>query len=393
MSRRALGGPRPVRRPRASPEERPYPTEAQLDLLKAALLPAAVATPAWRRWKARGIPLEMVDEASGRLYSQLWANREAAAIGGEDLPLLKGVYRQALANNAVTLGRGLDMTQALQDAGIPVIFIKGAAMIAIARGRLGLRRTVDADVLVPEADAPRALSALLAAGCQFEPGWTLSPPPIGIRHAATLVGPDHTKLDLHWWAFKVPGDDAVVFDAAREAVLLGRPVLIPSTTDALIMAVCHGFHRAPASPLRWIADATLIFDVEGDAIDWNILLERAGRPGVTLALHRGLDFLARELGLPVPPVVLAELARRPVSLRERAAHWAACNDPRVGASVLSELELHRTRRLHCPEGVPWDFLGHLAQATGVRTGKRRDVLERHGVRLVTRLVRGESLLR
>jgi hypothetical protein len=47
-----------------------------------------------------------------------------------------------LANNAVRLAEALDDSRLLAGAGIPVLFIKGAALIA-ATGRLGLRRNVD----------------------------------------------------------------------------------------------------------------------------------------------------------------------------------------------------------------------------------------------------------
>ena len=393
MTRRALRGALPVRRPRTSPEGRPFPTEAQLDLLKAAILPAEQAEPAWRRWKSRGIPLVEVDNASGRLFSQLWTNRSAAAIDEEDLPLLKGVYRQALASNAVTLNAAFETTQPLIEAGIPVVFIKGAAMIAAAGGRLGLRRIVDVDVIVPEADAERAVTALKAAGYQ-EKCPTGLPPAFVLHHAWTCIAPNESGLDLHWWAYKTPGDDRCVFETARPATLLGRTVLIPSATEMLVMTVAGAFVGAPPdSPLRWIADAMELFELDADHIEWDVLLQRAWRPGLTLGLLAGLEFLAREFDAPIPPYVLADLRRRPVTLRERGAHWAACHDPRVGLRLLHHLEMHRTRRLRDPVGVPRDFLGHLAQSTGARTGKRRDVFERHAVLVFQRIIKRESLLR
>lgn len=393
MTRRALRAAPPVRRPRTSPEGRPFPTEAQLDFLKAAVLPAEHAAPAWRRWKSRDIPLVEVDNASGRLFSQLWMNRSAAEIGDEDLPLLKGVYRQALASNAVTLSEAFQTTQPLIEAGIPVVFIKGAAMIAAAGGRLGLRRIVDVDVIVPESDAERAVASMKAAGYR-EKCPTGLPPAFGLYHAWTCQGENGSELDLHWWAYKTAGDDRCMFETARSATLLGRPVLIPSATEMLVMTVAGAFVGAPPdAPLRWIADAMLLFELEGDRIEWDVLLQRAWRPGLTLGLISGLEFLAREFGAPVPPNVLADLRRRPVTVRERGAHWAACHDPRVGLRLLFHLELHRTRRLHNPVGVPRDFLGYLAQSTGAKTGKRRDVFERHAVLVAQRIIRRESLLR
>ena len=325
------------------------PDEAQLDLLRAALLSADHAAPAWRRWKGRGFPLETVDGASARMLPQLWANRVAAGVGSEDIPLLKAVYRQALARNTVILRAALEATQVLTEADIPVLFIKGAATIAMSGRSLGLRPIADVDVLVPEADAERAVKLLTAAGYTAE-----NYPPIGVSHGFTLKRPDGSQLDLHWWAFKTAGDDRGMFDTAREATILNRRVLIPNATDCLAMIVGNAF-RQHGSPLRWISDAVLIFQMDSDAIDWNTLLERARRPGLTPALATGLDFLAREFAAPVPPQFVAELRGRPLSWRESAAHWAAMTKPR-SANVLEQLELQRAHHLYYRKNWSRHFL-------------------------------------
>ncbi|GAY17382.1 nucleotidyltransferase family protein [Mycobacterium sp. shizuoka-1] len=350
----------------------PFPTPAQLDLAKAALLPADVAAPAWQRWKGRGLTLETVDDASARLFSRLWANRESAGIDDEDLALLKGVYRQTLAHNAVALSAGLELTQSLVDAGIPVVFIKGAAMIAMAAGQLGLRRINDVDVLIPEADAVRAMALFRAAGCQVK--WEADETFIGTQHACTFRDANEAEIDVHWWAYKLAGDDQPVFDTAQPATLLGRDVLVPSATECLIGAVAGAFIGPSGSPLRWIADA--VFLLENSAIEWDYLLERAGRPGLTTGLTAGLTFLASEFDAAVPRRVIDELRRRPVGWRERGAHWAACEGRRPGRKLLFQLEQHRARRARYTADVPRDFLGHIAQVTGARTGRRRDVLRR-----------------
>jgi hypothetical protein len=325
------------------------PDEAQLDLLRAALLPAEQAAPAWRRWKERGLPLKTVDGASARMFPQLWANRVAAAVCSEDIPLLKAVYRQALARNIVILRASLEAAQVLTDADIPVLFIKGAATIAMTGGRVGLRPIADVDVLVPEADAERAVTLLQAAGYAAE-----SDPPIGVSHGFNLQRADGSPLDLHWWAFKTAGDDRPMFDTAREATLLNRTVLIPSATDCLAMVVANAF-RQGGSPLRWISDAVLIFRMDSDAIDWNMLLERARRPGLTPALATGLDFLAREFAAPVPPQFVAALRGRPLSWRESAAHWAAVTKPR-SAKMLEGLERQRAHHLYYRKSWSRHFL-------------------------------------
>lgn len=201
--------------------------------------------------------------------------------------------------------------------------------------------------------------------------------PFGLYHARPYECPNGSTLDVHRWAIKTASDDRVMFETARETTLLGQPVLIPSATECLVMAIGVAFSgRGLCAPMRWIADAMLLFEIEGDAIEWDVLLKRARRPGLSLGLAAGLDFLAREFGAPVPADVLTELRRRKVSWRERGAYWMAINDPpRVVGSLLFQLEQHRTQRLNYAAGVPRDFLGYLAQSPRVRTGKRRDVFK------------------
>lgn len=328
--------------PTIQPSDLHYPAlpdEAHLDLLRAALLPPVQAAPAWRRWKGSGRALETADGASARMFPQLWANRVAAGIDEDDVSILKAVYRQTLARNTVVLRAALEAAQVLTDADIPVLFIKGAAIIAMSGRSLGLRPIADVDVLVPEADAERAVTLLIAAGYSAE-----SYRPIGGVHGFTLKRRDGSQLDLHWWAFKTAGDDRGMFDTAREGTILNRQVLIPNATDCLAMAVANAFRRV-GSPVRWISDAVLIFEMDSDSLDWNLLLERADRPGLRPGLATGLDFLAREFAAPVPSHVLSALRGRPLSWQERVAHWAVVN--KVDSSeVFEELEFQRARHLH-----------------------------------------------
>lgn len=360
-----------------APEDLPFPTEAQTDLLKAALLPAGQAAPAWRRWKASGLRLDRVDDASCRVFPILWLNRDAAGIGAEDLPLLKGVYRGTFAANAGRLAAALDASQLLVTAGVPVVFIKGAAMLGLSGGRLGARRIDDVDLLVPEQGAETALSTLTAAGYQPDAGHQR----VGVFHAWHFRAPQGAPIDLHWWGFKLAGDDSAIFDTAAEAVLLGTSVLIPSVSECLIGAVGNAF-QIYGSPMRWIADAMFLLGGAGGDVDWDVVLARASRPGLALRLNRGLTYLAEEFSAPVPEYVLDDLRRRSVGWRERAAYWAAVARPPVGAAVLEQMDCHRARLLHTDRGLPRDLLWHLA----VRSGRRRRDIVRRAPRTALRAV-------
>ncbi len=358
-------------RRRVAPEDSPFPTPAQLDLLHAALMPAVQAAPAWKRWKARGFELQTVQDApSTRLFPLLWANREAAGIGAEDLPLLKGTYRSTFAANASRIHAALEASRILAEAGVPVLFIKGAALIAINAERTGLRAIDDVDLLVPEADALRAITALTTAG--YVDGKPDSRP-VGYSHARGYRAPSGAPIDLHWRAHKTAGDDSGFFDTAWEAELLGQPVRVPSATDCLMLTLTNAFQVFNSPRLRWIADASLLLN--GGGIDWDLLIKRARRPGVALRLRSGLKFMADEFQSPVPARVLEELEQLPVSWQERGAFWAATHQPVVGSQILGELESHQARRMHSRSDLPRGFVWHLAQASG--TGeRRRDVLRR-----------------
>lgn len=356
-----------ARQNRQRRENLPFPTDAQLDLVKAAIMPADQAAPAWRRWKSRGLQITDVDGPSFVLLPQLWANRAAAGVDERDLPLLKGVYRQTFANNAARLSAGLEAAHLLGEAGIATVFFKGGGVMALA-GRPGLRFIGDVDILVPEKDARRAIEVLSAAGYRS----VAAGPAVGMAHAWGCLNADGFSIDLHWWAFKPAGDDNTFFETAQQVTLLGRPALVPSATESLIVIVANAF-QVNGSPLRWIADAMLLFAIGGE-IEWDTLLDRARRPGLLPGLAVGLDYLAREFGAAVPAGVLDELRRRPVPWQDRVAFWAAVRRPTVGAGPLELIGRHRARRLHAPDSEPRDLFGYVARVKGA--GKRRHLLRR-----------------
>ena len=78
-----------------------------------------------------------------------------------------------MAAEAVRLQRLFD------DAGLPVLFLKGASLAAVAYGNLGLRSAKDIDLLVsPETLVP-ATALIVRAGYR-----RLDPPPISVRRSS-----------------------------------------------------------------------------------------------------------------------------------------------------------------------------------------------------------------
>jgi hypothetical protein len=356
--------------------ERSWPTPRQRELIVAATASDGRAAEAWRRWQRDGELLD-IDQPSYRLLPLLWSNRQAAAIDEEQLALLKGCYRQSLWRVHRTLAAGMEAVDTLGAAGVPTMLLKGAAILAARPAHIGIRPMDDVDILVKRPAAQRAIDALEAEGWHGVHG---TGGPVGVWHAVDLVRAEHERVDLHWSATVVPGDDQAIWDDARSASLLERSVLIPSPAFQLLTTCVHGVGAEPA-PVRWIADALLGLGA-GEAIDWQALVDEAVSRGVAVPLSQALSGLREHFDAPVPAEVLGRL-RRERGIGERLAHRAAAWSGRGGHYLI---ELHRYRRLRAindPDRAP-SFFAHCARRWGFDSGASlaRAVLPR-----LTQLVR------
>ncbi|HUB76957.1 MAG TPA: nucleotidyltransferase family protein [Solirubrobacteraceae bacterium] len=337
-------------------DERSWPTARQRELIIAATAPGERAAEAWQRW-LRGGDLLDIDQPSYRLLPLLWRNRTAAGIAAEHLALLRGCYRQSLWSVHRTLAAGMTAVDSLDAAGVPVMLLKGAAILASNPPHIGIRPMADVDLLVPRPDAARAVRALQAGGWDSVHGLLA---PIGVWHAVDLVRAEHERVDLHWSATSVPGDDRAVWADARRATLLERSVLVPSPTFQLLTTCVHGVGFDPA-PVRWIADALLILGGR-DQIDWPALLEEAVTRHVAVALGQALRELAGRFDAPVPDRVVRALSRR-LAPGERAAQRAAGGSGR-GADYVVELQRYRRLRAIGDPDRAGSFVGHCARRWG-----------------------------
>ena len=362
------------------PELGRWPTGRQADLIVAATANDERAAAAWQRWQDGGGDLQRLDEASSRLLPLLWSNRRAANIEADALMLLKGCYRHSLWMTHRILAGGSAALDTLDATGIPTLVLKGTAILARFPGEVGVRPINDVDILVRRADASGALAAL------ERHGWRPVNPtqrPIGVWHAIDLVRMAGERIDLHWSATVVPGDDGAIWREARSGDVAGRPVKVPSAGAELLITCVHGLGPDPA-PVRWIADALLILE-SGDPIDWPALVCEARRRGVAIALSAALSGLRSRFEADVPASVPRQLAGRPARVLERLAHRAA---GRTGRGSVYAVELHRYRRLRAinDSDRARTFVNHCARRWGfessaslVRAGVRRaGQLARHG---------------
>lgn len=257
-----------------------------------------------------GILLDVADQSDTPIPEPirlLW-HREAARIANA-----RRVHQETAAY----------LIRALDQAGMPAMLLKGAALSASLYHRPELRPSSDIDILVHPADAGRAVVVLTEHGC---------------RKGAHLLNarffPDHyyetelfatiphqVRIDLHArplrpLPYSVWLNDAEFWDDARAVALGPQSALIPSPENMLIHLAAHAaFHGG--TRLLWLYDLKRWADAYRDEINWTLFVDRCVRWQLTEAVLTALDRAAERLGPIVPAVVPTHLVRVHSSRAER----------------------------------------------------------------------------
>jgi hypothetical protein len=295
-----------------------FPDADQELLLKSALLPEIEARKAWSQWREhrRGSPTKGVRWIAGLICRNL-----GAVAGDLHLAELAAIAR----SEALRIWRAdADLAAALraiQNRGISVMLLKGAAIGHFAYDEAALRPRSDSDVLVPTSRVFEALQALRDAGMVAESAPS-SQGDLRWFHSCVLRSPSGTLLDLHWHLLSSSCSDRADEDfwaAARIHEWAGIRVLLLSPSDQLLHVLCHGLRWSSIRAPRWVADAVVLLRKEGTLIDWDRLDAQAASHRVLPAVREGLLYLHRN----VPGVVPAEaLWPQRFSRASRTDEWA-----------------------------------------------------------------------
>ncbi len=317
--------------------------------------------------------------AAQAVVPHLRANLTALGVDDELLGLFRGVHRYIWAQNQLLLNRMKPFLEALEEAGIPTLVLKGAGMVAGSRLDAGMRPMKDLDVLVPTGQTKAAVDVLVRRGLvpvlgmptwfvteyapTFECGWGFET----IEHDRSL------RLDLHWHATYVsrqPDADDDFWDAAREVDLRGVRTRALAPADELLVAIVHGLHWDPLPTYRWVVDAALVARGESGPVDFDRLVEQARRRRVTAMVTAGLDYLRREFAAPIPGGTIRALRRTlpgPVERLElRALRRPPWECDAVDRAVLRHQDSARQRvplgrRRVLPHRPPWAAIAERRQ--------------------------------
>ncbi|MBR5383108.1 MAG: nucleotidyltransferase family protein [Clostridia bacterium] len=222
----------------------------------------------------------------------------------------EGVYRAARVRNIYGVPRLKEQLRLLNEAGIPVMFLKGMAMRChYAPG--AAREMSDFDLAVPENRFTEAKEILLH---EDETGiGSVSP------YAVTIESPQK-NIDLHRWIFKRGGKpSSFVWEHAIPIDFQGMQVFVPDPQDMLIhLADSKARDLVQAShlgrKLMWIFDLRMIIEGMG-TVNWAEITERAERYGLSYYLRTVLPAFSK-----VFPELLSESDLKTYFSKEKKDH-------------------------------------------------------------------------
>lgn len=316
--------------------------------------------------------------------------------------------RQALEEEAraavareLLVGRELPrVLEALDHHAIHPLLLKGTALAYTHYPHPSLRSRSDTDLLIPPSDRERVPGALRALGyapsllCdgellfrQFE---LARDDDFGLSHA----------LDVHWAistqaAFADVLSYAEMWPRALAAPALGPHARIPSTVDALTLALIHpAMHHRNQPRLLWAYDVHLLAGAL-DPAGFEELVRHATEKGIAAVCAHGLRTARAWFGTPVPPAVLETLAAVPARSQPTAGYLRAgrswARETAAGLRALSRWQ----DRLRLLREIALPSPGYLLRAYRLAdTGLGRTLLPalylHRGVRGVLRVLSGRK---
>ena len=302
-----------------------WPTAQQELLLRAALLTGEPAIQAWERWISQ-VDINDLDQGSLRLAPLLGRNLSRMKVEHPQMNKLKGTHRHCWFSNQTLFFEMAGVVRTFQEAGIPVMILKGVALALLYYKDCGARRMEDFDILIPFERAADGLAIMRRYGWRPETAIPDHVPQSYFRavHSRGFTNNFNRTLDLHWHVLMEccqPDADADFWSAAVTTEIHGLKVFALSPTDQLLHVCVHGLRWNWMPPLRWVADAMAVLQ-NSPQIDWDRLVEQARKRQLILPLKGALEYLRRLLNAPIPSSVMRRLPELPVTSRERIEYEA-----------------------------------------------------------------------
>ncbi len=282
------------------------PSPAQELLLKAALSEGDEAVASWREYLKR-VAFDDTDYGSSRILPLVYKNLHRLGFDDPYMGRMKGIYRRTWAENQKNFQHLPGIFSAFREAGIPVLLLKGSALLLLCYRDFGLRGMGDFDVAVPVAKVREAVAILERR--QWRLCLEYPQLQIELHHAVHMQNPMREDLDLHWHVLGhryAEEFDRPFWEAARPLTYQGTELPSLQPSDHLLHVCLHGAAWSALSPLRWVADAHYI--AKHCEIDWDRVLSMGEFLGVIPALRATLPYMKARFSAPIPEDFLNRLS-------------------------------------------------------------------------------------
>ncbi len=221
---------------------------------------------------------------------------------------------------------------AFNDADIPLLAMKGAALHLLLYAHLNDRPMDDLDLLVHPEDLDRASHLLKTlGGVCGEPLVQENFCPCFHYEIEFSIGEVYpVKIDLHVRPFRplryarlVPTN---ALWANAQCIPIGRAtILVAGVEDMLIHLTAHAAIHG-CSQRKWLQDIKRWLAMHQHDIDWYKFLCTTKAWRLTLPVREGLRAVVREVGAECPAYVISELSYHRISIQDRLVLWQSQRD-------------------------------------------------------------------
>ena len=221
------------------------------------------------------------------------------------LQKLRLAYQENVARNLIFADELVQITQALDNAGIDSIAYKGPLLAKIAYGDVALRRFIDLDVMVRRADVLQAAQVLTERGYVASKDLTDEQQAMLLSSQHNLQFTSDSRrllVELHWQVSSHLFAASVTAEELwknLETAKLNGVALQTFAPDDLLFSLCVHGSRHLWERLAWIADIAHLLKGQPE-IDWNTLLKRAKQAQAERMFLLGVHLAVLLLRAPVP---------------------------------------------------------------------------------------------
>lgn len=200
-----------------------------------------------------------------------------------------------------------EVLRAFNQAEIPVIVLKGAALAQTVYMDPALRHCHDIDILLGERNIKKAYDLLSALEFipyhkDVTPQWET----IKFVHNSGL------PVELHRHLFLTQNNPIKISDLSESLHIqdiAGVPFRVLTPEMGLIQVCCHSYNMNRKGSIAWICDAWLIIDRYPE-LNWDGIIKFVQNHSIAKPLFFTLNYLAKELGAPIPQEFLKYLQKQ-----------------------------------------------------------------------------------